>query len=52
MMLEVGARIMKKQKTEKEINLAFLMDRAAEIKRRRMMEREMKVGYPNNDLEI
>jgi len=51
MMLEVGARIMKKQKTEKEISLLFLMSRVAQINRRRMMERERNVGYSKNDLE-
>jgi hypothetical protein len=52
MMLEVGARTMKNQKIEKEINLFCLMRPVAKIKRKRMMEIDTKVGYSKRDFEI
>jgi hypothetical protein len=49
--LEEGARMIKKKKIQKDINLFFLIRIVAEMRRRRITEAEIQVGYSNNDFE-
>jgi hypothetical protein len=49
--LEEGARMIKKKKIQKNINLFFLIRIVAEMRRRTITEAEIQVGYSNNDFE-
>jgi hypothetical protein len=51
MRLELGARTIKKKKIAKGINLFFFIKIADKIKRSRITETEIQVGYANNDFE-
>jgi hypothetical protein len=49
--LEEGVRTIKKKKIQKEINRFLLIRKMAKMKRPRMREAEIQVGYSNNDFE-